>query len=61
MMFTSWFRVARSSARERERARAEAHELRSLDAELTPYGGCARGDMDDIYVVGPVRAVFVKV
>ena len=34
MMFTSWFRVARSSARERERARAEAHELRSLDAEL---------------------------
>ena len=34
MMFTWWFRVARSSARERERARAEAHELRSLDAEL---------------------------
>lgn len=33
-MFTSWFRAARTSARERERARAEAHELAALDAEL---------------------------
>ena len=36
-------------------------ELRSLDAELTPYGGCARGDMDDIYAMGPARAVFPAV
>jgi len=33
-MFTSWFRAARTSARARERARAEAHELAALDAEL---------------------------
>jgi len=43
-MFTSWFRAARTSARERERARAEAHELAALDAELRLAKAAAERD-----------------
>ena len=33
-------------------------ELCALDAELRPYGGCARALMDDTYALGPASAVF---
>ena len=33
-------------------------ELCDLDAELRPFGGCARAIMDDVYAVGPASVVF---
>ena len=30
----------------------------ALDAELTPFGGCARAIMDDTYAIGPASVVF---
>ena len=33
-------------------------ELEALDAELTPFGGCARAIMDDTYAIGPASVVF---
>ena len=33
-------------------------ELEALDAELRPFGGCARAIMDDVYAMGPARVVF---
>ena len=36
-------------------------ELQALDEELRPFGGCARGIMDDIYAAGPPPVVFPAV
>ena len=36
-------------------------ELAALDAELRPYGGCARGCMDDVYAAAPAHVVFPAV
>ena len=33
-------------------------ELVALDAELRPFGGCARAIMDDIYAAGPPHVVW---
>jgi hypothetical protein len=33
-------------------------ELAALDAELRPFGGCARAEMDDVYAAGPAHVVF---
>ena len=36
-------------------------ELRALDHELAPWGGCARGIQDDVYAMAPAWVVFPAV